>query len=96
MGGRETASSPEAIELRADISTPYGVFRSAEMGQAVLAVDAVAEAVMRAGCTGLEFQEPETSYGNFGSLRLRGPFGIEFDPNGVEDRRQNGQPVPEF
>ena len=52
------------LVLRDDLAPPCGLFRAAEDPSILLVTDAVAEAVLRAGCFGIEFVEVETVYTN--------------------------------
>lgn len=84
----------ERLVLCDDLVMPCGLARAAEDTQTILATDAVALAVLQAGCTGIEFVEVETAYGMYGPLRRRGLDGVELHPVGVHSRRENREPVP--
>jgi len=93
---RQVASHPLGrLVLRDDLVPPCGFFKAAEYSHMLLATDAVAEAVLRAGCLGIEFVEVETVRTVYGPLRRRGLHGVELHPVGVEYRRENRQPVPD-
>jgi len=83
------------LVLRDGLAPPCGLFRAAEYPSMLLATDAVAEAVLRAGCFGIDFREVETVYTRYGALRRRGLHGVELHPHGVYARRENRQPVPD-
>jgi len=83
------------LALRGDLTPPCGFFRAAEDPGLLLATDAVAEAALRAGCSGIEFVEVETVYTQYGALRRRSLDGVELHPINVERRRQNREPVPD-
>ena len=83
------------LVLRDDFVPPCGLFRPAEDRFLLLATDAVAEAVLKAGCFGVEFVEVETIYARSGALRRRGLNGVELHPDGVQWRRDNYEPVPD-
>jgi len=53
------------------------VFRSAEAEGTILVVDSVAERVMRAGCTGIEFRDPETCWIDGVAERHRTADGVQ-------------------
>lgn len=82
------------LALRDDLAPPCGFFRAAEDPSMLLATDAVAEAALRAGCSGIEFVEVETVHTQYGALRRRGLHGPELHPVNVERRRENREPVP--
>jgi len=54
------------------------VFRSAEARLTILVVDSVAERVMRAGCTGVVFRDPETCWMDGVAERHRTADGVRF------------------
>ena len=54
------------------------VFRSSEADDTILVVDSVAERVMRAGCTGVEFRDPETCWIDGVAERHRTADGVRF------------------
>ena len=65
------------IVLRDDIPVSAELFRVAEDLIIVLASDALAERVMRAGCTGIAFEDPTTAH-RYGSIhRYRTATGVE-------------------
>lgn len=66
-----------ALRLLHGLSSPFGVFRAAEGGSVLLASDAVAQAVVRAGCTGIEFLDPATAFVMDGVRICRGRDGPE-------------------
>lgn len=69
--------SYDRMVIRDDIAPAAELFRVAEDFGTVLASDALAERVMRAGCTGAAFEDPAT-YRNFGPIsRYRTATGIE-------------------
>ena len=74
-------TSKGALVLRADLQAPCGLFKAAEGGSIMLATDAVAEAVVRAGCVGIEFLDPETAFANGGPVLRRGLHGPEPRPS---------------
>lgn len=74
----------ERMVIRDDIAPSAELFRVAEDFTTVLASDALAERAMRAGCTGIAFEDPAT-YRNLGPLhRYRIATGVmEEDMNQV-------------
>ena len=66
-----------ALRLLDDLDPPCGLFRAAEDGSILIATDAVAEAVVRAGCTGIEFLDPATAFVIGGDKMCRGSDGPE-------------------
>jgi len=85
----------ERLVLRDDLVMPCGLALAVEGPSTIFATDAVALAVLQAGCTGIEFVEVETAYDRYGPLRRRGLEGVELHPGGVRRRRENRQPVPD-
>jgi hypothetical protein len=71
---------PEILQCRNLLIAPCGVFRAAEETGSVIVTDAVAEAVVQAGCTGIELNEVHSAYSLKGPLRRRGINGAEPDP----------------
>lgn len=70
-------NSYERMVIRDDIAPSAELFRVAEDLTTVLASDALAERVMRAGCTGIAFEDPATAR-NFGPIsRYRTATGVE-------------------
>lgn len=74
----------DALRLWDDLDPPCGVFQAAEGGYILLATDAVAEAVVRAGCTGIEFVDAETAFDAEGPTTRRGSDGPEPYPELVD------------
>lgn len=71
------AGSYERMVIRDDITPGAELFRVAEDLTTVLASDALAERVMRSGCTGIAFEDPATAR-NFGPIsRYRTATGVE-------------------
>lgn len=62
--------------LRNDIADAPGLFHAEDRPSILLASDAVAERVMRSGCTGIEFRHPEDSATGDRPRRIRGPDGV--------------------
>ncbi len=65
-----------AIVLRADLAPETEMFYADELGTNLFAVDALAERVMRAGCTGIWFQDPRTAGLGDHPIRIRTADGI--------------------
>lgn len=57
-----SVTNVKRLVLRSDIEPMHDLFGIAEHPTTVLATDALAERVQRAGCTGVVFLEPETAY----------------------------------
>lgn len=79
-----------ALVLRGDLRPPCGLFKAAEGGSLLLATDAVAGAVVRAGCGGIEFLDPATAFARDAVVLRRGPDGPEVRP---PSRVDPGPPV---
>jgi hypothetical protein len=71
---------PEIIYLREDPTSPYEVFRAGASRVTVFVIDAVAEAVVRAGCTGIAFVKVHASRAVEGPRRRRGVDGAAPHP----------------
>ncbi len=69
--------SYKQLVVRDDISPTAELFRVAEDLNTVLASDALAERVMRAGCTGMSFEDPATAHPYGPISRYRTATGVE-------------------
>lgn len=73
----EFIDSYERMVIRDDIAPSAELFRVAEDLTTVLASDALAERVLRAGCTGIAFEDPATAYPYGPIHRYRTATGVE-------------------
>ena len=65
-----------SLALRADLSTRSELFWADEVPVCLLATDALAERVMKAGCTGVQFDDPATTGVLNGMIRIRTADGV--------------------
>lgn len=82
------------LRLRADFTPPCGLFLAAEGTRLLMATDAVAEAVLRAGCTGIEFRHPEAAVSS-GTWFRRGLDGVKLHPRDVAFLEAQANPAPD-
>ena len=68
---RRSLSNIKLLALRQDLTPRTGIFRLEESPTYIYATDAVAERVLRAGCTGMEFCHPENRLGGMRIERYR-------------------------
>jgi hypothetical protein len=73
--------------LRDDLHPQTEIFRADENPSIILVADAVAERVLRAGCTGMEFAHPNNPQGRTGIVRYR-------TINGIAERRLDAPVLP--
>ena len=65
-----------SLALRADLLTRSELFWADEVPVCLLATDALAERVMKAGCTGIQFNDPATTGVLNGMIRIRTADGV--------------------
>ena len=73
---QEMVLAAESFALRQDLVPRADLFWADEMPARLLATDALAERVMKAGCTGVQFDDPATTGVLNGMIRIRTADGV--------------------